>query len=195
MIKLFVKEEDKKTDKRCHWGSKFVFQWQNLRFFGAGSFRGMNLEGIDALIDCGANIRRDAAAIDEKGHSRQIEGDRMIKINWADGNAPDMTEKDWRNILNDLEQLRRRAGKDNLNILVCCLGGHGRTGTALAVLAAITGIAPQNPVTFVRKKYCEKAVETMSQCTYIRGIALLGTETVSPAFESESGPPCESGVV
>jgi hypothetical protein len=44
-----------------------------------------------------------------------------------------------------------------------CLGGHGRTGTALACLAILTGTPPNEAVDWVRANYCEKAVETDEQ--------------------------------
>jgi hypothetical protein len=44
-----------------------------------------------------------------------------------------------------------------------CLGGHGRTGTALACLAILTGTPPNEAVEWVRANYCEKAVETDEQ--------------------------------
>jgi hypothetical protein len=44
-----------------------------------------------------------------------------------------------------------------------CLGGHGRTGTALACLAILTGTPPDEAVEWVRANYCEKAVETDQQ--------------------------------
>ena len=44
-----------------------------------------------------------------------------------------------------------------------CHGGHGRTGTALACLAMLTGTPPNEAVEWVRANYCEKAVETDEQ--------------------------------
>lgn len=50
---------------------------------------------------------------------------------------------------------------------VGCLGGHGRTGTALACLAVLTGVAPDEAVAWVRSNYCPKAVETDEQQTFV----------------------------
>ena len=44
-----------------------------------------------------------------------------------------------------------------------CRGGHGRTGTALACLAILTGTPPNEAVEWVRANYCENAVETDEQ--------------------------------
>ena len=43
---------------------------------------------------------------------------------------------------------------------VFCFGGHGRTGTALACAATLTGEAPEAAVARVRAEYCPRAVST-----------------------------------
>ena len=48
-----------------------------------------------------------------------------------------------------------------------CLGGHGRTGTALACLAVLTGVPAAEAVAWVRRSYCAKAVETDSQEAFV----------------------------
>jgi hypothetical protein len=44
-----------------------------------------------------------------------------------------------------------------------CRGGHGRTGTALACLAVLTGYPSAEAVAWVRAAYCAEAVETAQQ--------------------------------
>lgn len=51
---------------------------------------------------------------------------------------------------------------------VACGGGRGRTGTALACLAVLDGIAPGEAVAYVRQNYHPKAVETLWQKRYVR---------------------------
>jgi len=55
---------------------------------------------------------------------------------------------------------RARSGQD---VEVGCLGGHGRTGTAMACLAVLTGHPASDAVAWVRSSYCAKAVETQGQ--------------------------------
>jgi protein-tyrosine phosphatase len=62
---------------------------------------------------------------------------------------------------------RARAGE---RVEVGCLGGHGRTGTALACLAVLSGHPPAGAVDWVRANYCDKAVETAEQEAFVRGI-------------------------
>jgi protein-tyrosine phosphatase len=53
-----------------------------------------------------------------------------------------------------------------------CQGGHGRTGTALAILGCLLGVIPEgaDPVVWVREHYCLEAVETSKQISYIEKI-------------------------
>jgi protein-tyrosine phosphatase len=43
---------------------------------------------------------------------------------------------------------------------IACRGGTGRTGTALAALAVLDGLAPPAAVAWVRREYRQQAVET-----------------------------------
>ena len=62
---------------------------------------------------------------------------------------------------------RARAGDQ---VEVGCLGGHGRTGTALACLAVLTGVLPDAAVAWVRTTYCDHAVETAEQAAFVSTI-------------------------
>jgi len=62
---------------------------------------------------------------------------------------------------------RARAGE---RVEVGCLGGHGRTGTALAWLAILAGLDPATAVAWVRANYCPYAVETADQEAFVAGL-------------------------
>lgn len=53
--------------------------------------------------------------------------------------------------------------KKGKKVMVHCAGGHGRTGSFLAVLIALTEPEIDNPVAEVRSRYCYRAVETDEQ--------------------------------
>jgi hypothetical protein len=59
---------------------------------------------------------------------------------------------------------RARGGQ---RVEIGCLGGHGRTGTALACLAVLSGHPANNAVAWVRDHYCAKAVETDHQAAFV----------------------------
>ena len=52
-----------------------------------------------------------------------------------------------------------------------CLGGHGRTGTALACLAVLSGVPAPDATAWVRSAYCNEAVETPEQEAFVRAVA------------------------
>jgi hypothetical protein len=69
-----------------------------------------------------------------------------------------------------LESLLDRA-RTGQRVEIGCYGGHGRTGTALACLAILSGQAPSESVGWVRSRYCERAVETDEQEAFARNLA------------------------
>ena len=61
-----------------------------------------------------------------------------------------------------------RAGQ---RVEIGCIGGHGRTGTALACLATMAGgrrWQATDPVQWVRQTYCRDAIETDQQAAFAR---------------------------
>ena len=50
---------------------------------------------------------------------------------------------------------------------VACLGGNGRTGTALACIAILDGVPPVDAVVYVREHYRPHAVETTAQADFV----------------------------
>jgi hypothetical protein len=64
-----------------------------------------------------------------------------------------------------LEQAWHAAATERVEI--ACGGGRGRTGTALAVLAVIDGVSPNDAIALVRASYHSRAVETPWQRRYV----------------------------
>jgi protein-tyrosine phosphatase len=57
--------------------------------------------------------------------------------------------------------------RDGQRVEIGCLGGHGRTGTALGCLAILAGEDPREAVTWVRRSYCAHAIETAEQEAFV----------------------------
>jgi len=57
--------------------------------------------------------------------------------------------------------------RDGQHVELGCLGGHGRTGTALACLAIMTGSPRDEAVAWVRAIYCDRAIESENQEQFI----------------------------
>ena len=88
-----------------------------------------------------------------------------LGIDWPDMGTPTLSREWW-------ALLAKALLKINGDIGLCCVGGHGRTGTILAILAAHTGKVKKKdcPVDWVRKRYCKKAVESTAQLDYIERV-------------------------
>jgi hypothetical protein len=80
---------------------------------------------------------------------------------WVDFGVPDAAA-----LRAALEGVLERARRGE-RVEIGCLGGHGRTGTALACLAVLTGTPPGEAVAWVRATYCETAVETSEQQAFV----------------------------
>jgi hypothetical protein len=70
-----------------------------------------------------------------------------------------------------LTEAWNRAAVPAERVEIACGGGRGRTGTALACLAVLDGVPPEEAVGFVRRNYDRHAVETPWQRRYVRGFA------------------------
>jgi protein-tyrosine phosphatase len=85
-------------------------------------------------------------------------------VRWPDFRLP--TSRD--ETLDVLRCAHARAG--SVRVEVACGGGVGRTGTALAVLAVLSGVPPEHAVAWVRERYHLRAVETPGQRRWVRRI-------------------------
>ena len=86
-------------------------------------------------------------------------------INWPDYGIP----KDTAMSLVQIYEAYYRATQGNM-VEIGCIGGHGRTGTILAVMqiAASNGaVTADEAIKFVRKEYCDHAIESAVQEWYI----------------------------
>ncbi len=64
------------------------------------------------------------------------------------------------------EEILRRA-RSGERVEIGCVGGHGRTGTLLALLAIMTGTPVSEAVAWVRDGYCSSAIETAEQECFV----------------------------
>lgn len=97
-------------------------------------------------------------------------------VRWRDFRLPDSTEQ----ALAALREAHTRAEAERVEI--ACGGGIGRTGTAMAVLAIMSGVAPDDAVAWVRAHYHRRAVETRAQRRWIAEVSasFLGNGRVPP---------------
>ena len=87
-------------------------------------------------------------------------------IDWKDFGLP--TDPD-RAISQIVEAYRRAAEGERVEI--GCIGGLGRTGTVLACMAVLAGVAADKAVAWVRAQYDARAVETAEQERWVLAFA------------------------
>jgi hypothetical protein len=83
-------------------------------------------------------------------------------IDWPDFGLP--ANRD--DMLAAFQDLLTRSQRGEV-VEIGCIGGHGRTGTALGVLATLAGTR-DDPVDWVRDTYCRHAIETDEQAAFVR---------------------------
>lgn len=86
-------------------------------------------------------------------------------MDWPDYGIVDLPLQFWLDLIGYIE-------KNKFKLLVFCVGGHGRTGTALAcLLVAGLGWKGDKATKWVKKNYCSRAIESKSQENYILDIS------------------------
>ena len=89
--------------------------------------------------------------------------DRELVLDWPDMRHPNLPARFWVELYGAIRRHRRT--------LVFCMGGHGRTGTALSILRMIDKqVQGRSAVKWIRGNYCEKAVEVPSQMGYVERV-------------------------
>lgn len=127
----------------------------------------------------------------------------ILDISWKDMSIPDMDWEWWVGFyqwLTDFAEANGKTSSDPLSVLVNCIGGHGRTGSFLAILLWMMQteggtreelwgeFTPLHPINWVRKRYCPEAIETAKQELYIEyltNLKLPPKPAVAPAVKGK----------
>ncbi len=135
---------------------------------------------VDGVVDLpdgvrirgtGLRRRRDAAVpefgVYLLGRDPRLTDREYRWIRWPDFRLPASTEE----LVTALREAHERARTERVEI--ACGGGVGRTGSALAVLAAMSGVPTNDAVGWVRAHYHRRAVETRRQRQWVEETARL----------------------
>lgn len=179
-----------KKTAECHSGRVQVFQKElsgssrppqmtNLIISGGGKSKGVSLPWGAVAMDLSGF---GTSVFSTRGVSLPTveSGFRSIHLDWPDYGKPPVGKQFWMALVDDLLTLAHE--EDGLHVVVYCSMGHGRTGTALAILGGLLKCIPEgvDPIDHVRSVYCKESVESEAQIGYIESI--LGyTSTCKPA--------------
>jgi protein-tyrosine phosphatase len=169
----------------CHSGPVMLLAHRGLELYGASKTEAEhNYYEFDLVISLDSiqpyykgNII--AAKVESEPLKRFVEKHQKapehLRLYWPDMSIPEMDRAFWV----ELAYILRKKGRDrerhqgSYKVMVHCIGGHGRTGTLLCILANLCtdeGWHDENLLTKVRKLHCHKATETNSQIKYIERI-------------------------
>lgn len=91
---------------------------------------------------------------------------RQIVLDWPDFGTPGLPLQFWRDLLRVIKRHRRT--------VLFCMGGHGRTGTAISILTMLAARIPgADAIEHIRLDYCRSAVETKQQVEYVKRLGRL----------------------
>lgn len=100
------------------------------------------------------------------GRDPHVDGWTYRWVRWRDFRLPDSTDQ----ALDALREAHARAVSERVEI--ACGSGIGRTGTAIAVLAVLSGLPPEAALAWTRANYHPRAVETRRQRHWIQDVAI-----------------------
>lgn len=96
------------------------------------------------------------------GRDPGIDGWPYRWVEWPDFSLPDSMD----DAISALGEAHTRAKRERVEI--ACGGGKGRTGTAMSLLAVMSGVEPDHAVAWVRQNYHPRAVESRRQRQWVR---------------------------
>lgn len=113
-------------------------------------------------------------------HDSRHQPDAVITVEWPDHGAPWMSRQWWESLVSDIERLPYDS-----NVMIFCMGGHGRTGTALTILGALAGVihADDDPIDYVRDMHCYSAVESRAQIKYLEDLGIYSVALPSKKYK------------
>lgn len=162
-----------------HKGKVKVFEYGGITISAGGSYAPIYHGEI--VLDC-ADVAEPSVLVTGPTALPRLAARQSytrVSVYWRDQSIPRLGTDFWTELIEDVLASRR-------NLMVMCMGGHGRTGTALAILATLLGQVPEGicPVRWVRDHYCEEAVESDSQADYIERITgrIVSTIIEQPKF-------------
>lgn len=151
-----------------HTGQKLSITLSDgKRLYGAQAYHIKETAHLELIVDCAGLLKPRPKFVAKATAPRFRSLDTstypdVVTLAWPDMTAPThVGYRFW-------ERLRDLLPQDTA---VCCMGGHGRTGTALAALLVADGEDPEVAIKRVRKEHCPRAIETIQQEQYIKGLA------------------------
>ena len=168
------------TYQSCsHSGSVHVTTRGSVMLFGGGTSKSVSSNGMDFVLDLLGTYSPSFWTFPEGWRVRDyLTPPRIIKMPIPDMHAPwEVGLPFWRELWADLQdqgKAKYATSGERLKVLTLCMGGHGRTGTVLSALLKASKIKVEDGdiVSYLRGRYCAKAVESTDQIDYLRSLGI-----------------------
>jgi len=163
----FFKRKGKTKSLECHTGTVKAFEdpETGVPYYGGGTTRDLVIYA-NHLIVAMTSIDADNVVLHNFNAPKLLKyNNPVVELDWPDYGVPVLQKPFWLDLIETINE--EWLAKRIKGVTCCCVGGHGRTGTALAILAGLTGASKFDPVLFIRKHYCSRVVESDSQIKYI----------------------------
>lgn len=171
----------------CHSGTVRIFSSRKgINLYGGGTSHGVSSENIDIIFDLADGFKSTSTQwnLPSGWKAKLADPPVVIDMHVRDGDPPtyradaNFWKQLWQDLVGEVTKRNR-----NINVLVACQGGHGRTGTVLSCLIMAAGVtaAKDDPITWLRDRYCKRAVESQDQIDYIEYIWDLDLSLVQKA--------------
>lgn len=163
------------TYKSCnHPGKKSIFEFKGKKIFASNSSSlDEKSELWDLIVDLAgvAHIPKPQLFVGDHpakfGVLKQLivvnddfEYPDLLRLHWTDMGIPPVGLEFWLKLWDLLPE----------KTVLCCVGGHGRTGTGIASLMIAAGVDYYSAVKTVRSEHCSKAIESMIQERYLHDL-------------------------
>lgn len=163
------------TKSLCHGGAKPAFTVGKVTIWGAA---GVHVDHVPPpllaqisfsydIIEAPLKYNKGGGKLFRKATQfyHSIPELPCLYIDWHDRDEPPVPFKFWHHLVSDLKEQTVES-----NLILNCMGGHGRTGTALACLAYCANLVPEgeDAIEWLRAAYCKEAVESEVQIDYLK---------------------------
>jgi len=174
-----------KSKMNCHTGNPLVFEAQGIKVYAGGTSRqgtwvkmkpypDVAIGPVDVMrLKVTRDVLPEGWACTEKVNVEKMP--HIIGIDWPDYGIPANLGKDfWIALVDDFKK------NDVKSVSTSCMGGHGRTGVQLCILAHL--MIPESDrtwsdvaqlINYIRDTYCDHAVEGINQQEYIAAMTDL----------------------
>lgn len=172
------KDFGKEENHPCRHDPTLICQIDGVRFYGASRIRLntkslaavsadllINLTGFSLYDDHKQPIKRAADRWKPLMDYFQPKHFEEIVIDWPDMGVIKAGPSFWAEFFALMKNNQKQ------NVVVFCIGGHGRTGTCVAsFMTVMLGIHGGKAIRAIRDGYCKEAIETKEQEAYVRSM-------------------------